>query len=109
MLVLVSVCVGVRVCLCVTVPCSYVEASMLRLTQRPTTVEDIGRAKKEWKEISDSKAAMKSQFRCVLMLFCRVFGSGGGKNGKVGPGWGQGWGMWYTALVCVVRLFLSTS
>jgi hypothetical protein len=36
---------------------------MQRLTQRPTTVEDIGRAKREWKEISDSKAAMKTQFR----------------------------------------------
>ena len=75
-----TVCVRV----CVTAPCSYVEASMLRLTQRPTTVEDIGRAKKEWKEISDSKAAMKSQFRCVFMLFVQYLVG----EGEAWEGWG---------------------
>ena len=51
---------------------TYVESSMQRLTQRPTSVEDIGRAKKEWKEISDSKATMRTQFRCVALLLVVV-------------------------------------
>jgi hypothetical protein len=45
---------------------------MQRLTQRPTTVEDIGRAKREWKEISDSKAAMKTQFRWATCVPTRA-------------------------------------
>ncbi len=41
----------------------FVEMSMLRLTERPTSVDEIGKAKRDWKEINDSKNGMKGEFR----------------------------------------------